>query len=208
MDNWLNCPGCYSSANEHVFTCEHNERESTVTDINTMYDVFNIFNKYSDRRWLFGPRTRGSTTEACITTLPASRAVKPCTPPDGARVKGAQYFTVYAPELKGRQGAIPLSEVSQEVMPLLRMRITENAICETTGKPIVTQELYIDRDIDGAKAYGMPQQHYMGIIFGPEGDPWTWYPLPFLATLTANGLANNSAKVGDVAVKLHNGKHD
>jgi len=182
---------------------------ATDTSIQTMANILNIFNRFREgenaRPWLFGARTRGSTTEACITTLPASRAVKPYQAPDGARVDGCQYFTVYAPELQGRQGAVPFSELSQELMPSLRMRVTEDSTCETTGKPIVTQELYIDRSIEDAKAYGMPQQQYMLVIIGPEGDPWTWYPMPCLATLTANGLANTEARVGDVAVKLHNG---
>jgi len=180
---------------------------TTTTTINTLRDIFDIFNRYREgenaRPWLFGPRTQGSTTEACLTSLPASRAVKPYRPPEGASVEGVQYFTVYAPELKGRQGAIAFSEVSAEVMHLVRMRIGKVYKCEKTGKPHASQEFYIDRSIEEAKAYGMPEQPYMLIIIGPAGDPWSWYPLPCLATLTAEGVANAQAKVGDIAVKLH-----
>jgi len=179
-----------------------------MTTIKKLSDIINLFNEYSEgekrRGWLFGARTRGSTTERCLTTL-SDRPAVAFTPFPGATVKGAQYYMVLAPELKGLQGAIPFVEVSQELMPLLEMRTVEDTICETTGKPIVTKELYLDRSPKEAKAAGMVKQDYMVVIIGPEGDPWTWYLWPCLATFTVNGLANNEAGVGNVAVKLHNG---
>lgn len=184
----------------------------TTATISKLSDILNIFSAYrpniavgnpNARPWLFGARKRGSTTEQCITTL-SERPVTPYTPPKGATVEGAQYFTVEAPELRGVQGAIALSEISTELMPLLKMREAEPTTCATTGKLIITQELYLDRTLGQAKAYGMPKQDTMLVIIGPDGDPWTWHPLPCLAAFTVNGLANTEANVGDLAVKLHN----
>lgn len=188
---------------------QRNEQPMTAATISNLSDILNIFSAWgpespSYRPWLFGPRHRGSTTEACITTL-SDRPVLPFTPVEGATVKGAQYFMVHAPELGGRQGAIAMSELSVELMPLLSLRTSEATKCATTGKEIVTKEFYLDRTLEEAKAYGMPRQADMLVIIGPEGDPWTWYPMPCLAAFTVNGLANNEANVGNVAVKLHNG---
>jgi len=59
---------------------------------------------------LGGPRRRGSTTKAGLSAIPAEREGVPFEPPVGICIPGCRYLRFDAPELRGRMGAVPLSE--------------------------------------------------------------------------------------------------
>jgi hypothetical protein len=159
---------------------------------NTIQDVI-AFIKESGREDLFGPRTRGSTTEVGIETLPTDRSVVEFRPAVGA-VAVARYFRVEAPELGGRVGAVALRDLPEELLGKIATRYTE--------------EHGLEMFVDVAEADAeLASVAYLTLIVGPNDEgaliPWTYFPGDALGAVSKKTW--NEGSPGDMAIKLHNG---
>ena len=137
---------------------------------------------------LVGPRTRGSTTTKGLNVLPSSRPLTQVFPDKLVASPGCEYYTVLAPELEGRLGAIPLAAVEEQQLAF------------KSRKGVHGRELYIDLNPGEVE---LPSTDRITIIVGPQegyadGVIFTWHP--------GAPLASASAPLCDLtAVKLHNG---
>jgi hypothetical protein len=163
----------------------------------TVGDVLNlIYNNADDKSdaelqqhaaTLLAPRTRGSTTQLGLTALDPRIPLSPC--PEAAAVhvaEGCVCFYVFAPQLEGRLGAIPLKDALARGLPI-KLRDGAHG-----------PELYVDRLEEEAPE----EEDAVYIILGEHhGKPavFTWHPGPPLGTLQ-NGLDEFTA------VKTHKGE--
>ena len=137
-------------------------------------------------RSLMGPRTRGSTTEKGLSAIPDETELIEIFPPAATAQPGSRYFTVPAPNIGGRLGAVSLFKAEE-----LGLKVEERM-----GKH--GPELFINRPVEEAE---MLPCTFITVITGEHDGQeilFTWHPGGVLGTL-AHG------RTPQTAVKLHNG---
>jgi len=167
-----------------------------MTDLNTLSDLLNLSGWRDD---LDGPRTRGSTTELSLNSLPSDRVVTEFRPPSWADVPAARYFRVEAPELNGKLGAVTLGDLTPDQRKLLRIR--------DAGTHALKNGFEFYLDVDLANADLVPVEHVTVIVGPVEGSNlgwWTWFPGDVVGVATADGKVSDHP-ISAVGVKLHNG---
>jgi len=138
---------------------------------------------------LKGPRTRGSTSQKGLDSVPGDCEGQEFQPPNGAGIPGCRYLRFYTPDIGGRLGAVPLSLALER----------EWAVRLRSGKH--GYELFVDRCPSEA---AMPETSTLTVILGPDETGtlpevvWTWHPGEPLSSL--KGPVSDST-----AVKTHNG---